>query len=80
MKSVTEIQKSEIYASTFRMLSQAINLSTEKMKLSKWVSMSNRKLDKDNKLRFIRATELYLNGSKNALLRVLEFKYLIENV
>ena len=42
--------------------------------------MSNKKSDKDNKLRFIRATELYQNGSKSASLKVQEFKYLTENV
>jgi hypothetical protein len=40
--------------------------------------MSNRKSDKDNKLRSIKAMELSLNGSRNALLKAQEFKFLIE--
>jgi hypothetical protein len=40
--------------------------------------MSNKKSDKDNRLRFIKAMELSQNGSKSASPKVQEFKYLIE--
>lgn len=42
--------------------------------------MNNKKSDKDNNLKSIKAMELYQNGSKNALLKVQEFKCLIESV
>ena len=42
--------------------------------------MNNKKSDKGNKLKFIKAMEHFQNGSKSVSLKVQESKYLIENV